>query len=413
MRTARSWLIITSLLVAGCTHGAEKAPAEGSASQGRNALLARSLAQPTSGQVSAPETRTAWVTVGQVNFLDPAFGWAPVSRPCGDRICISVYKSEDGGTSWVPQTASPLVVRYGEDRWVRPSPMVRLATKEIGWLVDEEGRLYSTADGAATWRAVRTDGVIAELHTQGESVWRLEKPCLEDGSCRYRLTVSVDYGRTWTEARPPLIGNTGASLLRPSAQVAYILSDRGDTPLESPRPDPVLARTTDGGYSWTTLTPPCSGYDNGSDYETPGSGGWDLAASTPSDLWLVCQDQPASGAMQPKHLFRSSDGGETWSNDLGTPNVGAGGHTVAASPDRACRGGSRTSIACTRDGGRTWFFPITNSADNPNDGGVDIYQFVDDRHGWAIGQDGDSGNISVLWRTTDGGESWSPEQVTS
>jgi photosystem II stability/assembly factor-like uncharacterized protein len=110
--------------------------------------------------------------------------------------------------------------------------------------------------------------------------------------------------------------------------------------------------------------------------------------------------------MQRKHLFRSSDGGVTWSQDLGTPNAGAGGYTVAASAARACRGG--TSISCTRDGGRTWFFPTTD----PTDSGMDVYQFVDDLHGWAMGQDETTGDFTGLWHTADGGESWSRQHVT-
>ena len=366
------------------------------------------VAPPAS--VGDPGDPLQWA-VDEVHFLDAAFGWAPVSQPCGDRTCISVYGSDDGGASWQLRTVPPLMVEYGDEPWIRPRPMVRLANKEVGWLVDEKGRLYSTVDGAATWRKERTDGVVAELQAQGQNVWLLEKACLApEGSCRYMLMVSNDDGHTWTEAHLPPIGQAGVSLVRPSPQVAYILSYRRDTQQDRGS-DPVLARTTDGGQSWTTVTPPCSGLYNGSTYETPGSGGWDLAASTPKDLWLVCRDTPASGALQPKHLFRSSDGGDTWSEDLGTPNPGAGGHTVAASPARACRGGSRTSIACTRDGGRSWFFPIPNGADNPGGGGVDVYQFVNESHGWAIGQDKETGNITVLWRTTDGGESWSPGRV--
>jgi photosystem II stability/assembly factor-like uncharacterized protein len=350
----------------------------------------------------------SWISVGEVHFLDAAFGWAPVSKSCGERTCISVSTSDNGGETWVARTGVPIIVEDGGDASIRPSPMVRLATKQVGWLVDEEGRLYSTADGAATWRRESTAGVVVELQALGPSVWRLDKACLgSGGSCRYSVVVSNDSGRTWTEGHPPPIGKTGVSLVRPSPQVAYILSDRGDTRLESPRPDPVLARTTDGGQSWTTLKPPCSGYDNGSGYQTPGSGGWDMAASTPEDLWLVCQDTPASGAMQTKHLFRSSDGGDTWSKDLGTPNLGAGGHSVAASPTRACRGGSRTTITCTRDGGRTWFAPITRP---DSDGGTEVDQFVDGLHGGATGPDDASGAF-IPWRTIDGGESWSPVHV--
>jgi photosystem II stability/assembly factor-like uncharacterized protein len=353
--------------------------------------------------------------VGEVHFLDPAFGWAPVSESCGTHICLVVYETHDGGANWTPRTNPPLVIDYGDEPWMRPSPAVRLATKQVGWLLDEKGALYTTDDGAVTWRKERADTVIIELQAQADSVWRLDKMCSQPKkTCHYNLVTSNDQGRNWHTTQPaPPIGLSGVSLVRPSPQTAYILSDRGDMHLDTWKPNPIIARTMDGGKTWTTLTPPCSGYNDGSEHETPGSGGWDLAASTPNDLWLVCRDGAASGAMQRKHLFRSSDGGNTWSKDLGTPNAGSGGHTVAASPSRACRGGNRTSISCTRDGGRTWFYPIPGGADNPDDGGVDIYQFIDDRHGWAIGQDKDSGNITALWRTSDGGESWSVGHVGS
>jgi photosystem II stability/assembly factor-like uncharacterized protein len=148
------------------------------------------------------------------------------------------------------------------------------------------------------------------------------------------------------------------------------------------------------------VRPPCAG-----------SHGEDLATSTPFDLWFVCHDEPGSGAMAPKHLYRSTDGGAHWSTDLGPPNLGAGGSTAAGSPSRACRGGSRTSISCTRDGGRHWFFPNPGGPENPLDGGVHIIEFADPQHAWALGQDGETGSFNMLWRTTDGGESWSASAI--
>jgi photosystem II stability/assembly factor-like uncharacterized protein len=316
--------------------------------------------------------------------------------------------TDNGGDTWRARTATPIKVKAGDRPSIHSRPMVRLASREIGWLVDDQGTLFATSDGAATWRTEQTQGAVIEIQAHGQDVWRLEKAChQQQASCHPTLMTSSDYGRTWAEAHTLNIGTTGAQLVWPSRQVAYILSDRGDTTIDSRRPDPILARTTDGGASWTTLRPPCSGYDNGSDYEDPGSGGWDLAASAPQDLWLVCQDTAASGSLQPKHLFRSSDGGWTWSHDLGTPNAGAGGYTVAASPNRACRGSSRTSIVCTRDGGRTWFVPSTQLADT----GSEMFQFVDKLDGWALAQDETTGDFTALWHTADGGESWARQHV--
>lgn len=410
-------LAIASLLVA-CT-GANDAsrssgPVQGSATERSTTTLQPGSASSTWGP-----------HVGEVDFLDAGFGWAPVYRSCGDRTCLVVYVSEDGGVSWQPRSDPPLTVGGGGEtktRIVDAVPIVHVATRDIGWLVDVEGTLYSTRDGAQTWRREQTEGAVVALEAQGESVWRLEQACpASSARCRYSLLTSNDHGRNWRSALPqPPIGQSGLpsirpSVVRPSADVAYVLSDSGDYPAAGHpgdprptewRPDPILARTEDGGRTWTEMTPPCPAIGKG------GAWGAGLAASTPHDLWLVCNDEAGSGAMQPKHLYRSTDGGESWSEDLGTPNAGSGGRTAAASPSRACRGGHRTGISCTRDGGRSWFFPI-GGADNPRGGGVHMAEFVDDRHGWAIAQDEESGNFNVLWRTVDGGESWSASHVAS
>jgi photosystem II stability/assembly factor-like uncharacterized protein len=338
--------------------------------------------------------------VGTPDFLDARVGWASVVRPCGPNYCPVLHATEDGGLTWEARTERPLEFQGGFD------PVVRLATREIGWQFDGDRerseRLLSTTDGGRTWRDEAVDGQVVSLEAHGRSVWRLEGRCAAQlKGCRYTLRVSGDYGRSWSpaSAQPPA-SDGDASLIRPSASVAYVLSDRSRD--EDRAGEPVLARTTDGGRSWTTVRLPCAGYRGGRE---------DLAASLPTDLWFVCYDEPGSGAMAPKHLYRSRDGGAHWSADLGTPNLGAGGSTAAGSPRRACRGSSRTGISCTRDGGRTWFYPIPGDTENPRDGGVGVLEFVDENHAWALGQDEESGGFDVLWRTTDGGESWSPSAV--
>lgn len=360
---------------------------------------------------------------GELHFLDPRIGWAPLVRSCGQQTCVVVVATDDGGATWTPKTDPPLAVRHDDDERVLAVPLVRLVTAEVGWLVDMDGNLFGTTDGAKTWRAEATPHPVVSLEAVGRTVWRLEQDCpTPQDRCRYTLVTSEDGGRRWAALDPqPPIGRSGMSsltpgLVRPSAEVAYVFSDggdypgaghSGDPPPEEWNPDPVMARTADGGRTWSTVKPPCPARGLG------GARGADLATSAPDDVWLVCQDEAGSGAMQPKHLHRSSDGGRHWSEDLGTPNAGNGGRTAAGSPRRACRGGSRTSISCTRDGGRTWFFPIADSADNPRDGGVAVYQLVDDQHGWAIGQDLHSGNYDVVWRTIDGGETWTPSRITA
>jgi photosystem II stability/assembly factor-like uncharacterized protein len=410
----RNWGIGLVVVLVG-VGGAAVGRSHGSGAAGASASpLLPAVPAPTSTTVPTPPVRQ---DAGELRFLDGRLGWAPVSTSCGQGTCIVVFASEDGGQTWTARS-NPLSVESNEDRRVLAAPMVRLNSRDLGWLVDIDGNLYSTTDGARTWRPERTQHPIVSLETAGETVWRLEQACpWSTGQCRDTLLTSNDRGVHWVVADPqPPIGRSGMSsltpaMVSPSPDVAYIFSDAGEHPGDpAPRewnPDPLIARTADRGRTWTAVKPPCPAREEG------GAWGADLAASTPDDVWLVCDDTAGSGAMEPKHLHRSSDGGQHWSEDLRTPNAGNGGRTAAASPLRACRGGSRTSISCTRDGGRSLFFPVPKGADNPFDGGVEVYQLTDGGDGWAVGQDANSGNQDVVRRTTDGGETWSPSRITS
>jgi len=63
-----------------------------------------------------------------------------------------------------------------------------------------------------------------------------------------------------------------------------------------------LARTTDGGRSWTTQPDPCFGPIG---YATA------VSFPTPSLGWVLCTDEPGAGQQQ-KGIFYSSDGASTW-----------------------------------------------------------------------------------------------------
>jgi photosystem II stability/assembly factor-like uncharacterized protein len=417
----RNWEIALAVMLAGVGGGVIGASRGGG-------VVGASLPSELPG-LSVPSSSTTTTAepprhdAGELHFLDARVGWAPVSTSCQGQPCIVVYATDNGGSTWTARTDPPVPVDANQDRRVLAQPLLRLHSEEVGWLVDIDGILYSTTDAAKTWRQNLIGRPVVGLEAAGRTVWRLEQDCpTSQERCRYTLVTSEDAGLHWKRADPqPPIGNAGASsltpaLVRASASTAYIFSDAGsypaanhsgDPPPNDWSPDPVLSKTEDGGRSWITMKPPCP---------APGEGGYwgaDLAVSSPQDVWLVCDDAAGSGANQPKHLRRSLDGGQHWSKDLGTPNAGNGGRTAAASTLRACRGGSRTSISCTRDGGHTWFFPIPGAADNPRDGGVEVYQFADETHGWAIAQDLNSGDHNVVWRTTDGGETWSPSHVES
>ena len=127
-----------------------------------------------------------------------------------------------------------------------------------------------------------------------------------------------------------------------------------------------LSFTADSGATWTSRLVPCGG---------PFALGAEVAASSTDDLWLLCGSQASAGE-QSKQLFRSSDGGATWSlvaaAVLGAPAQAsvppnplplAGyiapftiGHRnlAVASPETAWLFPSRAVLYITSDGGASW-----------------------------------------------------------
>jgi photosystem II stability/assembly factor-like uncharacterized protein len=94
---------------------------------------------------------------------------------------------------------------------------------------------------------------------------------------------------------------------------------------------------------------------------------------------------------------RTTDGGATWQ----AVDVGASGRLYAvsfATSDVACVAGYGV-LQRTVDAGATWATPAIPTGEIPWLGGV---SFADEQHGIAVG----GGRMSVIWRTDDGGATW-------
>jgi len=219
----------------------------GAATEVRQAALGGSAEVPPSPAVpSAPASDSWGPHVGEIHFVDARIGWAPVQMSCAQGgSCVVVYATEDGGTTWWARSDRPLPVAHSTETPVVAAPMVRLATKDIGWLVDIDGSLYFTKDGAKTWHVEPGNHRTVALEVVGESVWRLDQNCpTSTARCQYTLVTSTDSGAHWAAEQPqPPIGESGASsltpsLVRPSKDLAYVFSDSGDYPDASHSGDP-------------------------------------------------------------------------------------------------------------------------------------------------------------------------------
>ena len=186
--------------------------------------------------------------------------------------------------------------------------------------------------------------------------------------------------------------------------------------------------TTDQGRSWRTITPP-----NLANEDVSGRIGA-MDAVGQSDLWLVLEDVPGlvpysqseDGSDRGQGIDRSTDGGQTWTFSALPGCLQECGANLSVSfvdPEHgfatigpALHG--PTMLFSTDDGGATWTrlggLPDLGEVVVDGPGPTAQIVFSSALDGWAVtgptfggsGQQTSPGG--VLYRTTDGGASWSP-----
>ena len=198
------------------------------------------------------------------------------------------------------------------------------------------------------------------------------------------MTLEAAQGQSW--------------LVRVSAGEAYVLTSPPLTPGHAVTSVP-LWRTDDGAATWTRERIPC--------LETQSA----MLAAAPGGraLLAVCAGEPSAG-FQAKSTAVSANGGRSWSVgahcwDLNLRRCGSArldqgylGVVVALSPRTAYVTGLRSGLLVTHDGGGRWS-DVAALGDFDADGSPDALAFADPRAGLALGDD-------TLWRTVDGGASW-------
>jgi photosystem II stability/assembly factor-like uncharacterized protein len=212
---------------------------------------------------------------------------------------------------------------------------------------------------------------------------------------------TVDAGRSWTSVGPP---GTEALQFRDieawDARTAVILSiGTGE--------DSRVYRTSNGGRTWTETfrnTDPNAFYDC--------MAFWDRRNG-------IALSDPVDGKFR---IIRTWNGGRSWHvvNPAGMPPALAGEFAFAASGTCieavgqrhvwfATGGGAQARVFRSHDGGRTWSVSATPVASSEA-GGIFSLAFRDRRHGVAVGGDftDPTGSTDTAAYTTDGGRTWHP-----
>ena len=282
--------------------------------------------------------------------------------------------------------------------------------------------LWVSHDDGETWQFAQIGPYVLDVSAIGANVWALTSECPAAATaaaatafCAVGVEQSVDEGNTWRSLRAPALtgglpggyGLRGVELARITDTRAYVLTSAQTGPTAVPEWQ--LSFTADSGATWTSRVAPCSGAF---------ALGAEVAASSTEDLWLLCGSQATAGS-QSKQLFRSRDGGQTWSLEaaatgLGTPPPPSvpsdplplagyvapftvGHHNLAvASPAAAWLFPSRAALYATSDGGVSWDQVPELAAAGFAGGGEGDITFLSPTDGWICAY-----GIG-LWQTTDG-----------
>lgn len=355
-------------------------------------------------------------TLNDVQFISNSNGWA-----VGNGVILATV---NGGLTWTVQKTIPGVSLQS----------ICFIDPLHGWACGD-GTILRTTSGGAAWTTVLSDSID---HFQSIS--------FEDDNTGWavgtgRVMKSTDGGLIWEDATASLqfpqaryqkvkfFGNSGWLV----ASMNWGVSVPNGDNLKG-----IVWRTTDGGTSWKqvysdsvsysffypryffvgeTFLDESTGYvpaTIGTIVTTDGGNTWSKDSSSPAGSYFMVDPNTIFGAGYLGYIDKSTDGGHTWQelshgarDDLSRIRFFDDQTGIAA-------GGSYTesSFLRTTDGGNYW----TSTTDMFTKNGVVItdFSFVTSTTGWLCGYwlyegTGFSTNGGLVFKTTDGGYTWTEE----
>jgi photosystem II stability/assembly factor-like uncharacterized protein len=255
--------------------------------------------------------------------------------------------------------------------------------------------LFRSLDGGATWeqrglpsgdQGVVVEGISFASEREG---WLLSPgppatQCMAQG---VRLWYTSDVGGTWQQSTP-----SGVEERRCKEALAFVDASRGFLAAWDPNSPPVLYRTPDGGRTWAASgpLPDPPGF-------TTRAGGFTLRAGRVRAFGATLLVPVRASGGQVAYVYRSGDGGATWSYAAAVP-PGEGAFALITATRWIVLGAPGRSLETT-DGGASWHPYATDYAQAAPVAPVVV--FADDRVGYATVR-------GLIQRSLDGGARWSP-----
>jgi photosystem II stability/assembly factor-like uncharacterized protein len=327
-----------------------------------------------------------------IQFFNELEGWGLTET--------QIVRTNDGGLSWYNVTPADLVE-------IGSTVATFILDQDHAWVQKPDfnnfpnnGLLYHTSDGGLTWIISSTPFSGGDLSfLDANNGWMLADLGVGAGSNAVAVFQTGDGGATWTQTytNDPNLPDAGDSLplgglksdLVPldmeTAWVAGVIYSPGTI---------YLFRTDDRGRNWAPV-----------DLEIPaGSENFELGIDreqiqfvSVTDGFLIVR---ISGDSTQTAVYVTTDAGDTW---MLTPTLipNAGESDFISAEEAVIYNGEQFYV--TRDAARTW---TTVTPDIVFGDSFDGMEFVDPNTGWIMTLD--PNNHRSLYRTNDGGVTWSP-----
>jgi len=335
----------------------------------------RSIGPPRSGYVSAP----AGVPGDSTTYY--------AGMPEG-----GVWKTTNGGNTWKPIFDDVHVASVGAVAVAPSDPnVVYVGTgNQSGWSFTPGNGIYKSTNAGRTWTNVGLPAsqyigaIVVDPRNANAALVAVQGPRGDAPGDRgvYRTT---DGGRTWSHVAPA-DGSVGASEVHvdfDDAQVVYALLSTGGA-----------QKSVDGGATWTAIG--AAGLPDGA----PISAMTVASGTHGRRLYALAGTggRGAGGGPVSRGLYRSDDGGDSWT--LGTRQLASGGGKIYADPQHPdVMYVMGTAIYKSTNGGRSVaaFWGAPSGAD-PR------FLWIDPANSRRLFAGVDQGAAISI----DGGESWTP-----
>jgi photosystem II stability/assembly factor-like uncharacterized protein len=319
------------------------------------------------------------------------------SPACTVRACVRLERSNDGGRTFFPVTVPPVSRVLGQN--TPPLESLYFATPLDGYALQytstgskwASSALFSTFDGGHTWRRVtiaRHDTVYGMTSSTGY-FYALSEQCSAKGACSHvQLNRSSVGTTTWTKLTVPerilkYWGDVQLAAFGP--RVWLSTQNQGSAPYS-----PYVATSLNDGESFTVATQP----------QLSSAGSCGLLPVSEEVLWAECDEGNMQG-----DILNSRDGGRRWQldedNQLGRFAFGVFDPVSPAVAYFINGNYPRTLFRATSES------EVRDVGNLPGRYNWMSLDMTNAQRGVALSQGAAGSNTDILWRTDDGGTSWS------